>query len=186
MGMFEERNNMRVSVWLVATLLASLGAPALRAQGIISTIAGNGNIGYTGDGGPATSATLGSANGIVVDKAGNIYFADSIFSVVRKVNSKGIISTFAGGAGAASLGDGGPATSARLSFQGPHAGLAVDGAGNVYIADYIDSRIRKVDTSGNNHDRGRQQHISGARCVFRRRRTGHQRRSQLPHGRSAR
>jgi uncharacterized protein (TIGR03437 family) len=139
---------MRVSVWMAAPLLAALGAPVLPAQGIISTVAGNGNIGYTGDGGPATSATLGSANGIVVDKAGNFYFTDSIFSVVRKVNSKGIISTFAGG-GAASLGDGGPATSARLGFQGPHAGLAVDSAGNVYIADYFDSRIRKVDTSGN-------------------------------------
>ena len=93
---------MRVSVWMAAPLLAALGVPVLPAQGIISTVAGNGNIGYTGDGGPATSATLGSANGIVVDKAGNFYFTDSIFSVVRKVNSKGIISTFAGG-GAASL-----------------------------------------------------------------------------------
>ena len=132
---------------VLATVFLAFGA-ILHAQGIISTVAGNGNIGDTGDGGPATSATLGSANGIVVDKAGNIYFTDSIFSVVRKIDSKGIISKFAGG-GAGSLGDGGPATSARLSFQGPHAGLAVDGAGNVYIADYFDSRIRKVDTSGN-------------------------------------
>ncbi len=132
---------------VLATVFLAFGA-ILHAQGIISTVAGNGNIGNAGDGGPATSATLGSANGIVVDKAGNIYFTDSIFSVVRKIDSKGIISKFAGG-GAGSLGDGGPATSARLSFQGPHAGLAVDGAGNVYIADYFDSRIRKVDTSGN-------------------------------------
>jgi uncharacterized protein (TIGR03437 family) len=132
---------------VLGTVFLAFGG-LLEAQGIISTVAGNGNIGYTGDGGPATSATLGSANGIAVDKAGNIYFTDSIFSVVRKINAKGIISTFAGG-GAASLGDGGPATSARLSFQGPHAGLAVDSAGNVYIADYFDSRIRKVDTSGN-------------------------------------
>ena len=96
-GQFEERNNMRVSRMAGSDVfLASLGAPALRAQGIISTVAGNGNIGDTGDGGPATSATLGSANGIAVDKAGNIYFADSIFSVVRKVDSKGIISTFRG------------------------------------------------------------------------------------------
>jgi uncharacterized protein (TIGR03437 family) len=131
---------------LAATVLLAAGM-ILHAQGIISTVAGNGNIGYTGDGGPATSATLGSANGIVADKAGDLYFADAIFSVVRKVNAQGIISTFAGG-GAAALGDGGPATSARLSFQGPHAGLAVDSAGNLYIADYIDSRIRKVDTSG--------------------------------------
>src|SRR5580692_3750701 len=132
---------------VLGTVFLAFGG-LLEAQGIISTVAGNGNIGYTGDGGPATSATLGSANGIVVDKAGNIYFTDSIFSVVRKINAKGIISTFAGG-GAASLGDGGPATSARLSFQGPHAGLAVDSTGNVYIADYFDSRIRKVDRGGN-------------------------------------
>ncbi len=129
-----------------ATVFLALGG-LLDAQGIISTVAGNGNIGYTGDGGAATNATLGSANGIVVDKAGDIYFTDSIFSVVRKINTKGIIATFAGG-GAASLGDGGPATSARLGFMGPHAGLAVDSAGNVYIADYFDQRIRKVDTSG--------------------------------------
>ncbi|MGA2881629.1 MAG: IPT/TIG domain-containing protein [Bryobacteraceae bacterium] len=131
---------------LLATFVVFAGA-ILHAQGIISTIAGNGNIGDTGDGGPATSATLGSANGIVVDNAGNIYFADSIFSVVRKVNAKGIISTFAGG-NPVSLGDGGLATNARLGFQGPHAGLAVDSAGNLYIADYFDGRIRKVDTSG--------------------------------------
>jgi len=135
------RNRCKLaSVFLAAGVI-------LHAQGIISTVAGNGNIGYTGDGGPATSATLGSANGIVVDKAGNIYFTDSIFSVIRKVNTKGIISTFAGG-GVVSLGDGGLATSARLGFLGPHAGLAVDSAGDVYIADYFDGRIRKVDTSG--------------------------------------
>ncbi len=129
-----------------ATVFFAAGV-ILHAQGIISTVAGNGNIGYTGDGGAATSATLGSANGIVVDKAGNIYFTDSIFSVVRKVNTQGVISTFAGG-GVVSLGDGGPATSARLGFMGPHAGLAVDRAGNVYISDAFDGRIRKVDTSG--------------------------------------
>jgi uncharacterized protein (TIGR03437 family) len=133
---------------LVASLLVFAGA-SLHAQGIITTIAGNGSIGYSGDGGPATSATLGSANGIAVDKAGNIYFADSIFSVVRKVDTHGNISKFAGGGSGASLGDGGPATSASLSFQGPHAGLAVDSAGNLYIADYIHSRIRKVDSNGN-------------------------------------
>jgi uncharacterized protein (TIGR03437 family) len=83
----------------------------------------------------------------VVDKAGNIYIADAIFNVVRKVDSKGIISTFAGG-NVISLGDGGPATKARLDF-GPvfHAGLAVDKAGNLYIADAGDSRVRKVDSS---------------------------------------
>jgi DNA-binding beta-propeller fold protein YncE len=112
---------------LIAACLVSSGV-LLHAQGIITTI-----------------AKLGSANGIVVDKSGNIYFTDSIFSVVRKIDTQGKISTFAGGI-APSLGDGGPATSARLGFQGPHAGLAVDGVGNVYIADYFDRSVRKVDT----------------------------------------
>ena len=133
---------------LLASLLVFAGA-SLHAQGIISTVAGNGSIGDSGDGGPATSATLGSANGIAVDKSGNVYFTDSIFSVVRKVDTHGNISTFAGGGNPASLGDGGPATSANLGFLGPHAGLAVDSAGNLYIADYIHSRIRKVDGFGN-------------------------------------
>ena len=132
---------------LLAVCLLSAGV-LLHAQGIITTIAGNGTIGDSGDGGAATSATLGSATGIVVDKSGNIYFTDSIFNRVRKIDAQGKISTFAGGIVAA-LGDGGPATSARLGFQGPHAGLAVDSTGNVYIADYFDGRVRKVDTQGN-------------------------------------
>jgi sugar lactone lactonase YvrE len=134
---------------LLASFIVFAGA-SLHAQGIITTIAGNGSIGYSGDGGPATSATLGSANGIVVDKSGNIYFTDSIFSVVRKVDAHGNISTFAGGGNPASIGDGGPATSAYLAFLGPHAGLAVDSAGNLYIADYIHGRIRKVDIASGN------------------------------------
>lgn len=129
-------------------LLASvLAAAILQAQGTITTVAGTGNIGDSGDGGPATSANLGSPNGVVVDKAGNIYVADSIFNVVRKVNAAGVISTIAGGP-AGSLGDGGPATSARLIVNGTHTGMALDNAGNLYIADYGDSRIRKIDASG--------------------------------------
>lgn len=133
---------------LLAIIVLSVGG-ILHAQGIISTIAGNGSIGNSGNGGPATSATFGSANGIAVDKSGNIYIADSIFSMVRKINSQGTISAFAGGGNPASLGDGGPATSADLGFLGPHTGLAVDSAGNVYIADYFHSRVRKVDSSAN-------------------------------------
>src|SRR6266567_6578464 len=103
-----------------------------QAPGTITTVAGNGGFGNSGDGGPATKAPLGAAHGVAVDKAGNIYIADAIFSVVRKVDAKGIISTFAGGNPIA-LGDGGSATKARLTF-GPvfHAGLAVDNTGNVY------------------------------------------------------
>ena len=107
----------------------------------------NGNVGNSGDGGPATSASIGAAQGVVVDQAGNIYIADSIFNFVRKVNPQGIISTFAGGNPVA-LGDGGPATNARLDFTpAVHAGLAVDKAGNLNIADTGDMRVRKVDAA---------------------------------------
>jgi uncharacterized protein (TIGR03437 family) len=125
--------------------LAVLAAPLFCQT--ITTVAGNGNLGNSGDGGPATSASIGAAQGVVVDKAGNIYIADGIFNVIRKVDTKGIISTFAGG-NVVDLGDGGPANKARLDF-GPafHAGLAVDKAGNLYIADAGDMRVRKVDVS---------------------------------------
>jgi uncharacterized protein (TIGR03437 family) len=138
---------MRIFKIAFVTLAACALGQLCSAQGIISTVAGNGSLGDSGDGGPATSASLGNPTGVVVDKAGNIYIADSIFNVIRKVNTKGIISTFAGGI-AASLGDGGPATSARLVLPAPHIGLAVDSSGNVYIADPGDMRVRKVDTSG--------------------------------------
>jgi hypothetical protein len=121
----------------------------LYAQGIITTVAGNGSIGNSGNGGPATSALIGNAVGVAVDKAGNLYIADSFYNVIRKVNSAGVISTIAGGGSPASLGDGGPATSARLVLSLLHVGMAVDAAGNLYIADSGDSRIRKVDSSGN-------------------------------------
>jgi uncharacterized protein (TIGR03437 family) len=124
-----------------------LAAAVLRAQGTITTVAGTGSVGDSGDGGQATSATIGTPNGVVVDKAGNLYIADSIYSVVRKVNPAGIISTIAGGP-KPSLGDGGPATGARLVVNGIHTGMAFDNAGNLYITDYGDSRIRKIDALG--------------------------------------
>ena len=125
--------------------LAALAAPLFCQT--ITTVAGNGNLGNSGDGGPATSASIGAAQGVVVDKAGNIYIADGIFNLIRKVDAQGIISTYAGG-NVVDLGDGGLATNARLDF-GPavHAGLAVDNAGNLYIADAGDMRVRKIDAS---------------------------------------
>lgn len=117
-------------------------------QGIITTVAGNGGLGNSGNGGPATSANLGNPKGVAVDKAGNIYIADSLFDVVRKVDSSGTISAFAGTGPGGPLGDGGPATSASMHLDGQHLGLAVDSAGNVYITDSGNSRVRKVDTSG--------------------------------------
>jgi uncharacterized protein (TIGR03437 family) len=118
-------------------------------QGVISTVAGNGTNAYAGDGGPAISASL-HPNGVTVDDAGNIYIADLSKSVIRKVNAAGVISTFAGFATEKNQfsGDGGPAIFASIYIASNHNGMAVDAAGNVYIADDGHHRIRKVDTSG--------------------------------------
>ena len=126
-----------------------LATALLQAQGTITTVVGTGTIGNSGDGGQASAANIGPPNGLMVDKAGNIYIADSFSNVIRKVDGSGIISTFAGSPGITALGDGGPARSAGLVLTGKHIGLAMDGAGNVYITDPGHSRIRKVDTSGN-------------------------------------
>ena len=116
--------------------------------GIITTVAGNGNSGFSGDGGPATSASLFTPGGIAVDAFGNLYIADTRNERIRKVSPDGIITTVAGSGlpprGGFS-GDGGPATSARLDFP---LGVAVDGSGNLYIADDKNRRIRKVSPSG--------------------------------------
>jgi len=100
--------------------------------GVISTVAGNGTSGFSGDGGPATSAQLNLPSGVVVDVADNLYIADTINNRVRKVTVAGVISTVAGNGTAGFSGDGGPATSAQLNAPN---GVAVDAAGNLYIAD---------------------------------------------------
>ncbi len=111
------------------------------ATGTISIIAGRGEDGYSGDGGPATEAQLNQPQGLAVDGAGNVYIADTQNHRIRKVDAAtGIISTIAGTGEQGYGGDGGPATEAQ--FHWPR-GVAVDGAGNVYIA--AGSRIRKVD-----------------------------------------
>ena len=117
----------------------------VNTAGIISTFAGNGTAGFSGDGGPATHAELSSPFGVAADAAGNVYFTDVNNFRVRKVTPAGIISTFAGNGISGFNGDGGPATSAQLNTQG---GLAVDAAGNVYIADWANFRIRMVNTAG--------------------------------------
>lgn len=112
------------------------------ASGIITTAAGNGDpLGDPGDGGPATSAPVNQVTGVAVDGAGNLFFADT--NVIRRVSPYGIITTVAGG-GAAGPGDGGPATNAQLQPWG----VAVDSAGNLFIAEYVANRIRKVSTDG--------------------------------------
>jgi uncharacterized protein (TIGR03437 family) len=117
----------------------------LRAQDIITPVAGSGPSdgigGFSGDGGPATSAQLDSPEGVAVDAAGNLYIADRANHRIRKVDTNGIITTVAGDAERGFSGDGGPATSASLSD--PRA-VAVDAAGNLFIADTNNNRIRKV------------------------------------------
>jgi uncharacterized protein (TIGR03437 family) len=108
--------------------------------GTIATVAGNGNQGFSGDGGPATGASLNGPSGVAVDSAGNLYIADYYNNRVRKV-SGGTITTVAGNGNQGFSGDGGPAASASLNFPG---GVTVDSAGNLYIADVNNNRIRKV------------------------------------------
>ncbi|MEV5237947.1 RICIN domain-containing protein [Streptomyces cinnamoneus] len=115
------------------------------ADGKISTVAGRGAANFGGDGGPATAAWLNLPTGVAVDSAGNLYISDYSNNRVRKVAADGKISTVAGTGAANFGGDGGPATAAWL--KSPH-GLAVDGAGALYIADYGNNRVRKVAADG--------------------------------------
>jgi uncharacterized protein (TIGR03437 family) len=115
-------------------------------SGLITTVAGGGNNGvccFSGDGGPATGAQLNNPSSVALDAAGDIYIADTDNNRIRKVSNKGIITTVAGGG--STLGDEGPATSAKL--DSPSA-VTLDAAGNLYIADTLNQRIRKVSTKG--------------------------------------
>jgi sugar lactone lactonase YvrE len=117
----------------------------INTSGIITTVAGNGTVGFSGDGGPATSASLGNAYGVAVDGSGNIYVSESANNRIRKINTSGIINTIAGNGTAGFSGDGGIATSAQLSSP---FGISVDGSGNIYFCDNYNSRIRQINTSG--------------------------------------
>ena len=118
-------------------------------NGIITTIAGNGVRNYSGDGGPAIQAEFNGIGGIVTDSNGNLYITDTGLnnrnSRIRRIDTSGIITTVAGSLFNGFSGDGSPATQAQLSAPW---GLAIDSIGNIYIADAGNNRIRKVDTSG--------------------------------------
>ena len=114
-------------------------------SGIITTVAGTGTYGFSGDGGAATAANLANPAGVALDASGNLYIADSQNNRIRKVSTSGIITTMAGNGTATFSGDSGTATTASLNNP---AGVAVDGSGNLYIADQSNHRIRKVSTSG--------------------------------------
>jgi sugar lactone lactonase YvrE len=122
--------------------------------GIITTIAGTGRPGFTGDGGPAVAAQLDDPTGIALDTVGNLYFIDRGNARIRRIDSEGIITTVAGAGGGTPAdrgtdrcfsGDGGPATQAHLC-RPEH--IWVDPAENLYIGDTLNARVRLVDTSG--------------------------------------
>ena len=112
---------------------------------LITTVAGNGSAAYAGDGGAATNAALDNPQTVAADALGNLYIADSGHQRVRKVATNGIITTVAGSSHFGFTGDGGAATNASLTWP---AGVALDGTGNLYIADNFNHRIRRVDTNG--------------------------------------
>jgi trimeric autotransporter adhesin len=126
--------------------IADLGNNRIRkvtATGIITTVAGTGAAGFSGDGAAATAAQLNSPSRVAVDSAGNLYIADASNNRIRKVTAAtGFISTIAGTGVNGFSGDGGAATSAQI---GNARGVTVDSAGNIYVADNDNNRIRKID-----------------------------------------
>src|SRR5438093_580860 len=126
--------------------IADLGNERIRkiaaATGIITTVAGNGVLGFAGDGGAATSASLNSPDSVALDASGNLYIADQSNHRIRRVAAAtGIITTVAGNGINTFAGDGGAATSASLNHPDR---VALDASGNLYIADQRNNRIRKV------------------------------------------
>ncbi len=123
----------------------------MNSAGTLTLVAGNSRAGFSGDGGPATSAQLNAPQGLAFDAAGNLYIADSANNRIRVVSPQGVITTFAGngsvspGGGPGAYGDGGAATSANLHLP---MGVDVDASGNVYIADTGDNLVRIVTTGG--------------------------------------
>ena len=117
----------------------------LDANGALSRVAGNARQGYSGDGGPAIDAQLNDPRGLAVDGAGNLFIADWGNGRVRKVSRDGLIATIAGDGACCSSGGGGPAIHAALHT--PFA-VATDGAGNVFVSDLYNSRVRKISADG--------------------------------------
>jgi hypothetical protein len=112
-------------------------------NGVIQTVAGTGTLGFSGDGGPAIAADIAARN-IAVDRSGNLYISDLFTARIRKVTSDGVIRTIAGTGAPGFSGDDGPATSAQIHPQG----ITLDVSGRLYIADYLNNRVRVVTSDG--------------------------------------
>ena len=121
------------------------------ATGNLTRVAGNGTRGFSGDGGPATGAQLSGPAGLAIDAAGNLYLADANNLRVREV-ANGAIGPIAGSGVQGYDGDGSAATDA--SFNGL-AGVAVDRAGNVYVADFFSDVVRKISGEHDHHVGGK-------------------------------
>ena len=117
----------------------------ISTTGIITTIAGGNGIVYGGDGGPATAAGFHQVYDVIADNRGNIYVSDVQDQRIRKIDANGMISTYAGTGTAGYNGDNIAATAAQINFP---KGLAVDDTGNLYIGDFTNRRVRKIDTFG--------------------------------------
>jgi sugar lactone lactonase YvrE len=137
--------SIAVGVTALSPALITLAAEQ-PTPGTITTVAGTGPRGFSGDNGPATKARLNWPQGIAIDAAGNVFIGDSANNRVRKVSPDGIITTVAGTGVEGLSGDGGPATEARLG--GGLLFLALDGAGNLYLSDTGHHRVRKVSPDG--------------------------------------
>jgi sugar lactone lactonase YvrE len=129
--------HIKVLLWLMAAAIAS--------GQTVSTVAGNGNAGFGGDGGQAAQAPLNRVAGLIVDPSGNLYLAEELNNRVRKIDTNGVITTLAGTGTASFAGDSGPAAQAQLN--GP-TGLCIAPAGEIYVNDQGNKRVRKISTSG--------------------------------------
>lgn len=117
------------------------------ANNVITTIAGNGTAGFSGDGGQAVAAMLNNPSGLALDASNNLYIADKGNQRIRAIAAAtGVISTIAGDGTAGFAGDGAPAINAKLNNP---TGIAIDGSGNIYIADRSNNRVRKIAGNGN-------------------------------------
>jgi hypothetical protein len=114
-------------------------------NGIITTVAGTGAFGFSGDGGPATKAELNLPLAVAVDREGSLYIADAENHRIRKVDKDSIIHTVAGSGKVGNSGDGGPATKAALNEP---SSIDFDGEGNLFILCHRNSVVRKVDKNG--------------------------------------